>query len=179
MYRVPHSDVRLVFLHTLIVLSLREWNCKSSRENVTRTYVKLNLIMSSTKNAQTSKYMLVFWQIFYRNVPRDSLLSAIWFLPVAFFYTIVWKMVVLCYAPRHQSVHPSVNFFASGYLLLQFFIQWCWTLENNKSEGEEGGRGAEDSAFRFGVTVSLVLLKLLPFEDWKYGLGFRTTLPTE
>ena len=39
-YRVPHSDVRLVFLHSLIVSSLREQNCKSSLENVTRIYVK-------------------------------------------------------------------------------------------------------------------------------------------
>ena len=34
-----------------IVLSLREWNCKSSLKNVTRIYVKLNLITSSTKNS--------------------------------------------------------------------------------------------------------------------------------
>ena len=33
-----------------IVLSLREGNCNSSPNNVTRIYVKINLIMSSTKN---------------------------------------------------------------------------------------------------------------------------------
>ena len=42
-----------------------------------------------------------------------------------------------------------------------------------------GGGEREGVTFHFGITASPVLLNLLSFEDWKYGLGFRKSLPTE
>ena len=50
-------------------------------------------------------FIEMFLAVFYQ--PFDV-------MPSANFYTPVWKPVVLCYAPRHQSVHPSVNVFVSG-----------------------------------------------------------------
>ena len=42
-------------------------------------------------------FIEMFLAVFYQ--PFDV-------MPSANFYTPVWKPVVLCYAPRHQSVHP-------------------------------------------------------------------------
>ena len=50
-YRVPHSDVRLVFLHSLHRMKFTRVILYEQSKNVTRIYVKLNLIMSSTKKS--------------------------------------------------------------------------------------------------------------------------------